>query len=606
MQKQLAITLSLVALLATLPAGAAADATGGQGQPAQLADKIKSMTRRDARASELVPKAEAKIAELKANPAWQRYSKRIADEFEEITMIGPVMPDARLKNDMDLLEALCAAKAPPSASDLKPLQERYAKVAAKLDDSILFKDYDRVLKRHDKLVRYTALGIWDKDKIAGELAKIEEMMESAPDLPFGRSEMLRNLQDRKLVAVPKLYYIGNFPHEEEYISADRRAVGVLEESAGGANMKMETADMVIQGPDGALIDLTAANHPYLGLPFSPPLSVWLKARMLEGRVPSITFRLVDDAVSDHYRELDKDYVAQPAQIMHLTDVLDGKLDDYFKRNFKTIADTKEASLIGLFSNFDRQLAANSFGADGRTPFYALFDDKIAKLPVDKQQEEFVKRTEKGLFTKSVPADLCKYYGDANVPDGPERVRDAWKRVHDLLVATGAKNIGFYSTAGAFHGSPIALKIPALRQAGTQAWNKLEYYWPGEGVMDWLGTSAYGSTAELDPKGANIYKAMEGFMAEHRSSGWQSTPVMLRGLGLVENGHDPGHEADWFAQMFMQIVPATFPVISIVYLDMPGSLTLWDGLARTSYRDNVSSNKQYKYPLRFKMLTAESH
>jgi hypothetical protein len=544
-------------------------------------DKIKSVIRREPRAQDAIAKVEANIAKLKADPNTKVYGDRLEGTLFEVEMFGPGETEMRLKDDVDLLVAAGGTLKPPTADEIKPLQERYAKLVSSIDDQALVKDFDRVLKRHDKFIRYTSLGLWDKDKIASELQSLEDSVSSAPDIAFGRAETLRGLQDRKLQGVSKLVYLGTDPHEDVMLSPARRSIGIVEEALGGA-VQAETAELVVQNPDGTMVDLSTTNNPANGMPFSPPLSLWMKTRMAEGRVPTIIFAL--------------------PPTMTAQDVLDGKLDAYFKKNIGDIASTKEAALVGLFDDFDQDIAVNSFGADGRTPFYML-DPKMSGMSREQAAAEYIKKAQKGTYAnpKSVTADLSSQYGDKAIPDGPERVRDAWKHIREVVGTTGP-NLSYFSVAGAFHGSKYPFKAVGLESAGNQAWNKLEYYWPGEGVLDWLGIHAVGSDPNVEPKGPNLTEAIDPFFYEVRSSAWQNTPVILAGLapGTVTN---PNAEAGWILLVFQRIIPATYPNINMVFVDLPQRLTLWSRDASAAYRTNVTSNKAYKTLLRFKILNA---
>jgi hypothetical protein len=587
----------------TLPAGTAARAVQSAGTLSlsdMKSDKLKSIYRREPRAQAAVPKVEAKIAQWKTDPSTAAYAARLEDELNRITMTGPSETEARLKLDVDLLEAAAAAGAkPPSQEELAALQDRYKKFVSELDDTVLVKDYDRLLKRHDRFIRHTSLGLWDKDKIASELDKMEEMRAAAPDMAYGRSESLAGLQNRRLAAVKNLVYLGTYPHEEIFLSTDRRSVGVLEEGVGGT-VPLETADLVVQNPDGTMIDLETANNPARAVPFSPPLSLWMKERMLEGRVPAITLRLPDSATVRQFKELHPGTTADTTKLLVVQDIIDGKLDDYLRKNIGLVAATKEAAIIGLLDNFDGDMAQNSFGADGRTPFYML-DPKFAKMSAEDARQEYLKRAEKGMFAnaKSLTPELSNKYGDANIPDGPERVRDAWKHMRQTVASVGP-NIAYYSTAGAYHGSKTAFKSQELADAGTQAWNKLEYYWPGESVLDWVGVQAIGPDPSENPKGPNVEDSVEQFFSEARTSGWAQTAAMLRAVapGAKPN---PAAEPVWIATVFQKLIKSGYPLTNIVFVEAPDKLTLWSRDAATAYRANVTSDKFYKWPLRFKML-----
>jgi Glycosyl hydrolase family 26 len=70
------------------------------------------------------------------------------------------------------------------------------------------------------------------------------------------------------------------------------------------------------------------------------------------------------------------------------------------------------------------------------------------------------------------------YGDPALPDGPERFRDAYRHVHDVITAAGADNLTWF-----WHIVPQG-------QPG-KPWNALGNYYPGDAYVDWSGVSVYG-------------------------------------------------------------------------------------------------------------------
>ena len=70
------------------------------------------------------------------------------------------------------------------------------------------------------------------------------------------------------------------------------------------------------------------------------------------------------------------------------------------------------------------------------------------------------------------------YGDPNYPDGPERFRDAYRHIIDIANANNADNITWF-----FHADVHS--VPEVD------WNSINYYYPGDTYIDWLGFSAYG-------------------------------------------------------------------------------------------------------------------
>lgn len=71
------------------------------------------------------------------------------------------------------------------------------------------------------------------------------------------------------------------------------------------------------------------------------------------------------------------------------------------------------------------------------------------------------------------------YGDPNLPDGPERFRDAYRHIIQICRDAGADNITWV-----FHVDS--------KSYPNEPWNAFENYYPGDEWIDWLGFSAYGT------------------------------------------------------------------------------------------------------------------
>ena len=76
------------------------------------------------------------------------------------------------------------------------------------------------------------------------------------------------------------------------------------------------------------------------------------------------------------------------------------------------------------------------------------------------------------------------YGDLNLPDGPERFRDAYRHIINICNNNGANNITWF-----FH-------VDAYDMPDAQ-WNRIENYYPGDDYIDWLGVSVYGPQESKD-------------------------------------------------------------------------------------------------------------
>jgi hypothetical protein len=563
-------------------------ATTDSAQPDLRAERLKKLYRRDPRAQNLVPAVEQIIA---ADASKDASVKRRKDFLELVIIETGTTSEDRLREDVDVLEKMTSTVAPLEDADKKEIQDQYAKVAALLEDQIFIKDLDNALMAHDRLIKHTALGNYNKAKIQDELKRIEQLVQDAPPIPYGRSELLRNLQEKRLLAPNKGAYVGLLSNEQNQLSTIRRSVGDLDEGTSAA-VQIDSADMIIQGPDGSLVDLTSANHPYSELALSPPLSLWMKTRLLEGRIPAITFRPVDKPTRARYGASG---VTLQSNYMSVQDVLDGKLDDYFKRNFETIASTKAPTMVGLLGSFDRE-AATAFGADGRTPYYLLADPKLAKLPADKLDAQLEARLAKGGLVKDTGVELRRYYGDPTLPDGPERTRDAWKRIQKIAAQSASPSTILYATTGSNHGNKKGLALDPY--AGAQDWNKLQYYWPGDGVLQWAGTAE--RVIDAAPP-AGTAAAIQPFVQEAQSSNWQSLPLFIRDFGPPA-ALPPAQEAAWISGAVQDLMQLKHPELKAVFLAYPEGLSLQTSEARGAMRRAVGSNPYFKQKLRLQDLS----
>ncbi len=555
---------------------------------------LKQLLHREPRASDYIEKLHSKIAALRHNMTVrgaldEEKAQHLELKLDEIIMSAGTLSEDRLRAAVDLLADLSGQEFVLTPSELNDVRVNYSKICALLDDQIFVKDLDDTLLLHDQFVQHVLWRLWEKRRIDRELKHLEQSVSKAAPIPYGRLELLRKLQDHKLAAPAVGCYIGTCESDGLLLSTYRPSVAILEESTG-ATLTLEAIQLDLVNKQGQLVDLDTAN--YRDVSVCPPVSLWIKCRLLEGRIPSVNFNLPDcvpDSLlaADLVAESSRSSLLQEAPTQYtIQAVLEGKLDDYFSKNLKLIASTGAATLVGLFGKFDH-LACSSFGADGKTPYYLLTDQKLAMLPAHKQHEEIICRLRKGAFTKDTDSELRKYYGDPNVPDGPERVRDAWKHIRAIGTAAGAHCVSYYSDVGPFHGYKKALsEHPA---AGVQEWNKLENYWSDSSALDWLAVS--GAQLEAASGKTNIVPPLTEFISELRTSHWHSTPVILTGIAPAHK--EPFSEIKWLGFCFQDLIPVRFPEVKACVLEFPGKLTLETPDALSAFRRAVASEKYYK-------------
>jgi hypothetical protein len=139
------------------------------------------------------------------------------------------------------------------------------------------------------------------------------------------------------------------------------------------------------------------------------------------------------------------------------------------------------------------------------------------------------------------ADQTAGYGDPTYPDGAERFRDAYRHLVTLFRQQGATNVTWFFHADSYQQY--------------EWWNRLALYYPGDGYVDWLGISVYGSLFPNVP--------IWPFAAKLDSSSVYAdlTRMSKRPTAIVEMGvvDDAAHgKASWIRQAFAAIRSGRFP------------------------------------------------
>jgi hypothetical protein len=132
------------------------------------------------------------------------------------------------------------------------------------------------------------------------------------------------------------------------------------------------------------------------------------------------------------------------------------------------------------------------------------------------------------------------YGDPTYPDGAERFRDTYRHLVTLFREEGATNVTWFFHADSYPQDDW--------------WNRLEWYYPGDEYVDWVGISDYGSLAADQP--------IVGFFDKLASSGVYDDLAALskRPLAIVELGvvDDAQHEKPaWIREAFNTLRTRTF-------------------------------------------------
>jgi len=145
--------------------------------------------------------------------------------------------------------------------------------------------------------------------------------------------------------------------------------------------------------------------------------------------------------------------------------------------------------------FIRLMARSNFNEDQPDPVYSMqriidgdFDAQLTQWAIDAANTETSLLAEFGTEVNGSwfpwngiynGGETSNNYGDPNLPDGPERFRDAYRHIIDICRENGATNITWF-----FH-------VDAEGQPNTN-WNTIANYYPGDEYIDWIGASVYGN------------------------------------------------------------------------------------------------------------------
>ena len=144
--------------------------------------------------------------------------------------------------------------------------------------------------------------------------------------------------------------------------------------------------------------------------------------------------------------------------------------------------------------FIRMMPRTNFDEGGPDPNYTMqkiidgdFDTALTQWAIDAKNTDIPLLVEFGTEVNGnwFPwngqyngAGELSNYGDPNIPDGPERFRDAYRHIIDICNSNGANNITWFFHVDAYSEPNVS-------------WNEIENYYPGDNYIDWLGVSIYG-------------------------------------------------------------------------------------------------------------------
>ena len=279
------------------------------------------------------------------------------------------------------------------------------------------------------------------------------------------------------------------------------------------------------------------------------------------------------------------------------DILSGKWDDYIRKVAKEAKNINAPLLIELTHEFNIPTMINnafwSFGADSDKSSLEICNPNSTKDDVIKDfmsdLTSLVWRIKKGEI-KVDCRELYNQYGSPDIPDGPERQRDIWIYVKKIFDGENVKNVAWFEHTGDNFGTGFVNTI--------LPWNKIDYYWPGDKNIDFIGTSVYYAETKNtnsnrnQPTDASTFHASVNLaQAVKNSQYWKNTPVLLLEFASISRKT----EEEDIERIFCDYLPKDFKKVKgFTFLDSPPSFGVPAEIA--AWKQCVSNNPYYvQYP-----------
>lgn len=374
-------------------------------------------------------------------------------------------------------------------------------------------------------------------------------------------------------------YIGTWSQESFFLNKSNTVLQNFQSSTG-SHVAIDHVVHYLQHWDGTTTNLDSMSKI---MPVSPPTMLRLKELISNYTVPALIILPPEANVDIEYKNWWQKIPV--GKRITLQDIIDGKLDDYFRYNAELIKELGYSIMLETLNEFDESFAAYSFGKDGKSSFITVCNPNVIEN-IKKNKKQKLKSL-KGNCGK-----LYDQYGDPKIPDGPERVKDAWKHIHDIFDQSGLTNVTWYNHAIASHGNGILSEVNAFFKA--QPWNKMIYYYPGENYIDWVGISSYNLNTDSSLKGDNLFSAISPLYEEIKSSPWENYPIILH-----EFAQKPAlfksNLPDWIKMNFGTYIPKKFPKVKAFFWII-GNMYFTNQMEKDAFKKYITNNPYYvQYP-----------
>ncbi len=202
-------------------------------------------------------------------------------------------------------------------------------------------------------------------------------------------------------------------------------------------------------------------------------------------------------------------------------------------------------------------------AHGRIPLITWWGVHYAEIN-DGSSDDLIRVRAKAIRDYGGPV-LLAWAAEMNLGftpwSGPQNGNDpgafirAWRRIHDIFAAEGARNVSWVWTPNA-ESSPGAYDLTSP--------NNWRHYYPGDAYVDWVGIDGYNWGNDF----LNKWRSLAGFIGPIYRDYAGRKPIMIAETASVEAG---GNKADWINDAGAWIKAHT-AIRAFVWFDQRSSAT----------------------------------
>lgn len=148
------------------------------------------------------------------------------------------------------------------------------------------------------------------------------------------------------------------------------------------------------------------------------------------------------------------------------------------------------------------------------------------------------------------------YGDPQIPDGPEKFRDVYRRVIEIF-----RKEGLTDATWVLHVDTA--KLPYV------SWNSVQHYYPGDDYIDWIGLSVFGAQLHTHDW-IEFLPKLKSFWPEIAPIA-KRKPVIISEFAVIEDKKDTQRKAQWINRALRTVESGLYPIKGITYWNSPGWL-----------------------------------